>query len=221
MDKKKTNERRLPSTSQAATQEKSKRENVMHLLTLSWFTVTIFSCPILMCGWELNATRLLQGAFHWSIQSSALVIGGIILCTIVPLLWAGKLTYKFSDALIERVFYAISLVSCIGLFTYGSESDLSVWARTLPYLVSSLIMMNSVTVATVLPWSHVTKICKVSEIEKMQNVLCIVGYVARGVGAVIGDLLSSNAFAGLSMCLLSFILVTNLLLGKRLLPKGS
>lgn len=143
------------------------------------------------------------------------------MCTIVPLLLAGKLTYRFSDAFIERVFYAISLVSCVGLFTYGSESDMSVWALTLPYLISSLIMMNSVTVATVLPFSHVTKICKVSEIERMQSVLSIVGYASRGVGAVIGDLLSSNAFAGLSMSLLSSILVTNLLLGKRLLPKVS
>merc|ERR1712096_536602 len=153
MDKNKTNERRLPSTSEAASEDKSKREKVMHLLTLSWFVVTIFSCPILMCGWELNATKLLQGAFNWSIQSSALVVGGIIMCTIVPLLLAGKLTYRFSDAFIERVFYAISLVSCIGLFTYGSESDMSVWALTLPYIISSLIMMNSVTVATVLPFS--------------------------------------------------------------------
>jgi len=221
MDKNKTNERRLPSTSEAASEDKSKREKVMHLLTLSWFVVTIFSCPILMCGWELNATKLLQGAFNWSIQSSALVVGGIIMCTIVPLLLAGKLTYRFSDAFIERVFYAISLVSCVGLFTYGSESDMSVWALTLPYIISSLIMMNSVTVATVLPFSHVTKICKVSEIERMQSVLSIVGYASRGVGAVIGDLLSSNAFAGLSLSLLSFILVTNLLLGKRLLPKVS
>merc|ERR1711959_346398 len=119
MDKKKTNERRLPSTSEAASEDKSKREKVMHLLTLSWFVITVFFCPILICAWELSATKLLQGAFNWSIQSSALVIGGIILCTIVPLLLAGKLTYRFSDAFIERVFYAISLVSCVGLFTYG------------------------------------------------------------------------------------------------------
>merc|ERR1712188_78000 len=110
MDKNKTNERRLPSTSEAASEDKSKREKVMHLLTLSWFVVTIFFCPILICAWELNATKLLQGAFNWSIQSSALVIGGIILCTIVPLLLAGKLTYKFSDASIQRSCFAVSLV---------------------------------------------------------------------------------------------------------------
>ena len=39
MDKNKTNERRLPSTSEEATEDKSKREKVMHLLTLSWFVV--------------------------------------------------------------------------------------------------------------------------------------------------------------------------------------
>ena len=39
MDKNKTNERRLPSTSEEAAEDKSKREKVMHLLTLSWFVV--------------------------------------------------------------------------------------------------------------------------------------------------------------------------------------
>merc|ERR1712190_78463 len=221
MDKNKTNERRLPSTSEAASEDKSKREKVMHLLTPSWFVVTIFSCPILICAWELNATKLLQGAFNWSIQSSALVLGGIIMCTIVPLLLAGKLTYRFSDASIQRLCFAVSLVSCIGLFTYGSESDMSVWAQTLPYLICSFIPMNSVTAPMVLTYSHVTKICKVSEIEGMQNLLSVAGYLSRGVGAVTGDLLSPNALAGLFMGLLSFVLVTNLLLGKRLLPKVS
>ena len=161
------------------------------------------------------------GAFNWSIQSSALVVGGIIMCTIVPLLLAGKLTYRFSDASIQRLCFAVSLVSCIGLFTYGSESDMSVWAQTLPYLICSFILMNSVTAPMVLTYSHVTKICKVSEIEGMQNLLSVAGYLSRGVGAVTGDLLSPNALAGLFMGLLSFVLVTNLLLGKRLLPKVS
>jgi len=221
MDKKKTNERRLPSTSEAAAEDKSKREKAMHLLTLSWFVITVFFCPILICAWELSATKLLQGAFNWSIQSSALVIGGIILCTIVPLLLAGKLTYKFSDASIQRSCFAVSLVSCVGLFTYGSESDTSVWAQSLPYLICSFIMMNFVTAPMVLTYSHVTKICKLSEVEGMQNLLSVAGYLSRGVGAITGDLLSPNALAGLFMGLLSFVLVTNLLLGKRLLPKVS
>jgi len=221
VDKKETNESRLPTTSEAAAEDKSKKEKVVHLLTLSWFAVTVFSCPILICGWELGATKLLQGAFGWSIQSSALALGGIIMCTIVPLLLGGKLTYKFSDAFIERVSFTISLVSCVGLFAYGSESEISVWARTLPYLISSFILMNFVTLPTVLAYSHVTKVCRASEIERMQNLLSVVGYLSRGVGAVTGDLLSPNALAGLFMGLLSFILVTNLLLGKRLLPKVS
>merc|ERR1712190_71482 len=132
MDKNKTNERRLPSTSEEATEDKSKREKVMHLLTLSWFVVNDLVCSLLICAWELSATKLLQGAFNWSIQSSALVLGGIIMCTIVPLLLAGKLTYRFSDASIQRLALAISLVSCVGLFIYGSgDGSVSVLAQTL------------------------------------------------------------------------------------------
>ena len=218
MDKNKTNERRLPSTSEAASEDKTKREKVMHLLTLSWFVVAVFSCPILICAWELSTTKLLQGAFHWSIQSSALLIGGIILCPIVPLLLTGKLTYKFSDAFIEKVGFAVCLVSCVGLFQYGAASVLG---RTLPYLVCSFIFMNFLTVPMVLTYSHVTKVCMLSEVEWMQNVLSVASYLARGVGAVIGDILSPNALAGLFMGLLAFILVTNILLGKRLVPKVS
>merc|ERR1711934_1335985 len=93
--------------------DKNKREKVMHLLTLSWFVVAVFSCPLLLCAWELSTTNLLQGAFNWSIQSSALLVGGTILCTIVPLLLTGKLTYRFSDAVIERAVFVVSLVSCL------------------------------------------------------------------------------------------------------------
>lgn len=221
MDKNKTNERRLPSTSEAASEDKSKREKVMHLLTLSWFVVAVFSCPLLICAWELSTTKLLQGAFNWSIQSSALLVGGTILCTIVPLLLTGKLTYRFSDAVIERAVFVVSLVSCLGLFQYKEGKKSSVLAQTLPYLISSFILMNLIFVGTVIPYSHVTKICKLSEVEGMQNLLSVAGYLSRGLGAVIGDLLSPNALAGLFMGLLSFILVTNLLLGKRLLPKVS
>eukprot|EP00213_Chloropicon_mariensis_P007215 CAMPEP_0197470614 /NCGR_PEP_ID=MMETSP1309-20131121/1358_1 /TAXON_ID=464262 /ORGANISM="Genus nov. species nov., Strain RCC998" /LENGTH=330 /DNA_ID=CAMNT_0043007637 /DNA_START=504 /DNA_END=1496 /DNA_ORIENTATION=- len=205
-----------------SSEERPWKEIALHWLKLGYFLFGVAANPIVITGWEMAATKLIQQVFHWSIQTSALFIGGIVLTQAVSLLVVSRLTYRYADAAVERVAFAVCIGATLLMFQYTpAESGRGSWVYTLPYLAGSFILMNAVTIGTVLMYSHVSKVCKREEIEPMQNWMNVTGFLFRCIGAVLADYLGANASTGLFLGLLLSLVLGNTALHTQLLPVSS
>lgn len=203
----------------AAAPPRSTKEKWLHGLTLFYFIFACFAGPVVICAWEMSATNIVQNVFGWSIQSSALLVGGMIFTTLFVLPLVGKLSYRILDVKIERYGLLICLGSMLGLFDYVGWED-KPWTTLLPYMLFSFLLINAITVSVTQHYSHVSKVTDVHLHEPMQMGMNTVGFFSRGVGSVAGDFLSPNALGALMTALLATMAALNICLTKQLKPKG-
>ena len=165
----------------------------------------------------MSATRVIQDTFGWSISSSALLVGAVILTTGVSVYLTGRLTFRIKDKVINLVASVVALAVSPLLFQYRDWSEeASHWTATLPYLVGSLVFMNAVTISMVGGYALSAKVCYPRETEPVQSLMGLIGLLSRGVGAIAGDYLSNNAIAGLFSALCVTVIIGNIVFYRRL-----
>merc|ERR1712072_1341010 len=96
------------------------RQRVAHVGALIWIVVVIAVTNSFISAWQIEATKVIQLNFRWSVQWSALLVGGISFTPafVSPIL--GKLSYRSQDREILVVSSVVQLASTALLFDYGS-----------------------------------------------------------------------------------------------------
>merc|ERR1712072_188779 len=184
------------------------RQRVAHVGALIWIVVVIAVTNSFISAWQIEATKVIQLNFRWSVQWSALLVGGISFTPafVSPVL--GKLSYRFQDREILVVSSVVQLASTALLFDYGSP---------IPFLLGSLVIFNAFT-------SQVTFMLalasKVSFVQEVDIVMSAIGYttVLRAPGFVLGTYLTMNEQAATLASGSLAVLLGTLLFYTRLVP---
>ena len=206
--------RRLPEHENAGGSTPWKEKLMYYFVILNTIFLTLVMCTF-VTAWEVAATKVIQTIFKWSIQYSALLVGGFLFTTAPFIYMLGKLSYRFDDRKILLVCIAINVCSSVLLFEYGKPMLIS------PYLVGSFFFLNSAYGFGVFSVALSSKVTSLKHVEPVQAYQNIAGLVARGIGAVIGDLLHPNYLATVYIILCLMSLLSTLLLYKRLVPVRS
>lgn len=165
--------------------EKAKYISLVSFVILSAALPSFF-----IAAWEVSATELIQVSFRWTIQLSALLVGGIAGTPAVSAPIMGKLSYKFQDRQFLLVLGLLQLLSTVFLFDFGLAPL---------YLVGSLIFFNAITLQLIFIMALSSKICLPSDVEKVQSWINVISLLLRAVGAVTGAAVSVNQFAFISI----------------------
>ena len=155
-----------------------------NLTTLCFF----FYSGFFITSWEISATNIIQTRFNWSIQYSALLVGGIALTPAISAPLIGKLSYRIHDKHILLGCASTQLVSAVTLFDFGSP---------VLFLIGSVFYFQAVTLQLIFSFATSSKVCYQHEIEPMQTWINTIALLLRGAGAIGGANLSTN---GLGMC---------------------
>ena len=173
--------------------EKAKYISLVSFVILSAALPSFF-----IAAWEVSATELIQVSFKWTIQLSALLVGGIAGTPAVSAPILGKLSYKFQDRQFLLVLGLLQLLSTVFLFDFGLAPL---------YLVGSLIFFNAISLQLIFIMALSSKICLPCDVEKVQSLINVISLLLRAVGAVTGAAVSVNQFAFISIAgaLMTFI----------------
>ena len=156
--------------------------------------LTVFPLAIHLKGffnaaWVVSATRVIQTQFHWSVQYSALLVGGIGFTPAISSPAVGMLSRRgIHDKLILLGCALLQLVSAVTLFDFGSP---------VLFLIGSVFYFQAVTLQLIFSFATSSKVCYQHEIEPMQTWINTIALLLRGAGAIGGANLSTN---GLGMC---------------------
>ena len=130
-------------------------EDVPYALSIVHVAWISFVAPSLITSWEVAATKIIQTEFNWSIQWSALAVGGFTLSTVGGLLIASRLAMRYEDRLIMVWAEGILFLSSAMLYQYGEA------LLVIPYLVGSVVFMNAVTLVNVFVLPLSSKVSRV------------------------------------------------------------
>ena len=167
---------------------------------------------ICIAAWEVAATKVIQTIFKWSIQNSALLVGGFILTTGPTLYVSGKLSYKYDDRKILIACIGVTICAIVLMFQYGTPMLI------IPYLIGCFFFINSTYIICAFSLALSSKIPSLQHMEPVQAFMNVAGTVGRGIGAISGDVFSPNVLAIIFMCLSITSLISTLLLYTRLVP---
>jgi len=164
------------------------KEKVLHNLMLGFVIMNGALPSFFITSWEISATNIIQTRFNWSIQYSALLVGGIALTPAISAPLIGKLSYRIHDKHILLGCASTQLVSAVTLFDFGSP---------VLFLIGSVFYFQAVTLQLIFSFATSSKVCYQHEIEPMQTWINTIALLLRGAGAIGGANLSTN---GLGMC---------------------
>jgi len=164
----------------------SLKAKVFHYFALSYVVLMIALSNAFLSAWQLAATKVIQLTFEWSVQWSAVLVGGICFTPafVTPLL--GRLSYKFQDRTILLFSCLAQLLSCVLLFDYGTP---------IPYLIGGLLIFNAMTSEVMFSLSLSTKVAFLSEVDVVMSVIGL-STISRLPGFMLGSYLAMDELAG-------------------------
>ena len=109
------------------------KEKVLYWLLIAFVVLSLSLPSFYITGWEMSATKVIQTTFGWSIQWSALLVGGIAFTPAISGAVTSKLAYRFKDRQLLVFWSGLQALSSVMLFDYGSPAV---------YLIGSLIFFN-------------------------------------------------------------------------------
>merc|ERR1711977_235352 len=182
------------------------KERILYYCVIVNTVFQFLESMIFVPAWEVAATKVVQTIFKWNIQNSALLVGGFIFTTGLTLYVSGKLSYRYDDRKILIISNIVNLCSIVLMFEYGKPMSI------IPYLIGSFLFVNSTNIICIFSLSMSSKVTAAKRVESMQAYTTLIGLIARGVGAIIGDLLRPNFLAMVFMGLSVTSLLSTLLL---------
>mmetsp|Transcript_7194 Transcript_7194/g.17742 ORF Transcript_7194/g.17742 Transcript_7194/m.17742 type:complete len:438 (-) Transcript_7194:108-1421(-) len=184
------------------------REKVLHWLTLALCVVTIAIANGFISAWQIATTTVIQLNFKWSVQSSALLVGGIAFTPAFVSPALGKLSDRMEDRKILIGVTMVGILSSVLLFDYGTP---------IPYLIGCPLVFNAFSAQAVFALSLSTKVAFISEVDLvMRYVGCTT--ILRAGGYVLGTYLSMNDLATAFVAGMSALLLGTLLCYRRMVP---
>lgn len=179
--------------------------------------------PILISCWEMHAFNVAQKTWNWSMEDSALYIGGLMLFIVPINLAAGPAVqkWKLDDRKVMLIFFIVSLVASVFFFDFFQEEnhyipDMVVWT------IGSVIWLCSYQICRGAASSLITKQVP-TDLKVHFNVLMgtVIYMCSRGVGSFVGDLFGwdehgvhhyegvspNNVFAIFMVVALAFLMV--------------
>ena len=202
----------LPQTSAPVTL----KERMLHLGCIGFLVANIAVANAFISAWQLAATNVVQLKFQWSIQWSAVLVGGVSFTPAFVSPALGRLTRSkpniFQDRGIVLWTAALQLCTSALLFDYGASTLAAV-----AYIVGGLLVFNCFTVLVMFSLSLATKISTVTEVDKTMSVIGLTT-ILRALGFVLGTYLSMNALAATFAAGSLAMLICTLLLHSRLKP---
>ena len=189
---------------------------MLHLCCLAFLVSNIAVANAFISAWQLAATNVVQLKFQWSIQWSAVLVGGVSFTPAFVSPALGRLTRSkpniFQDRGIVLWTAALQLCTSALLFDYGASTLAAV-----AYIVGGLLVFNCFTVLVMFSLSLATKISTVTEVDKTMSVIGLTT-ILRALGFVLGTYLSMNALAATFAAGSLAMLICTLLLHSRLKP---
>ena len=154
--------------------------------------LTVFPFAIHLKGffnaaWVVSATRVIQTQFHWSVQYSALLVGGIGFTPAISSPAVGMLSRRgIHDKLILLGCALLQLVSAVTLFDFGSP---------VVYLIGSVFYFNGTMLQSIFSFATSSKVCYMHEVEPMQTWINTISLLFRAAGAIGAASLTTNQLA--------------------------